>query len=102
MDAYSPGEDAKIISGHAMAIVGYGFLTYKNISKYYWLIQNSWGKNSCDKGLLKIEFGKAGVERVAFAEAYLPEKEEEKNITNITEINVDFFGFDKNKLYCII
>ena len=89
-DAYAPGKNAEIESGHAMVIVGYGFLEDKN--KYYWLIQNSWGPYSCDKGLVKIEFGKTGVEQVAFGEAFLPEKEKEKNIT---EINIDYLGFDK-------
>ena len=89
-DAYAPGKDAEIESGHAMVIVGYGFLEDKN--KFYWLIQNSWGLESCDNGLVKIEFGKTGVEQVAFSEAFLPEKEQEKNIT---EINIDYLGFDK-------
>jgi len=89
-DAYAPGKDAEIESGHAMVIVGYGFLEDKN--KFYWLIQNSWGLESCDNGLVKIEFGKTGVEQVAFSEAFLPEKEQEKNTT---EINIDYSGFDK-------
>ncbi len=50
--------------GHAVVIVGYG---YEN-SKYYWLIQNSWGETFCDKGFAKIEFGQIGIERVAFSE----------------------------------
>ena len=55
-DAYAPGEDVQQNNiAHAMVIVGYGFLENKN--KYYWLIQNSWGTDPCDKGFLKIEFG---------------------------------------------
>ena len=88
-DAYSPDPDAESLSGHAMVIVGYGFLKSKN--KYYWLIQNSWGEEACDKGFLKIEFGKVGVEKVAFAEPYYPEKEKEENKTLV---DVIFQGFD--------
>jgi hypothetical protein len=87
-DAYAPKKDAEILSGHAMVIVGYGFLENKN--KYYWLIQNSWGTDPCDKGFLKIEFGKSGVEQVTFSEAYFPEKEENK-----TQIDVYFSGIDE-------
>ena len=48
--------------GHAVVIVGYG---YEN-SKYYWLIQNSWGTNFCGDGFLKVEFGEIGIEKVVF------------------------------------
>ena len=40
--------------GHAVVIVGYGYLN----NQFYWLIQNSWGKNACDKGFVKIELVK--------------------------------------------
>ena len=88
-DAYAPGPDAeKEKDGHAMVIVGYGFLEDKN--KFYWLIQNSWGEDSCDNGFLKIEFGKAGVEQVSFSEAYFPEKEKNK-----TDVNISFKRIDR-------
>ena len=40
-------------------------------SKYYWLIQNSWGDEVCDNGFIKVEFGQIGVEGVAFSEPYI-------------------------------
>ena len=52
---------------HAVVIMGYGL---KN-NKYYWIVQNSWGKYYCDNGFLKIEFGEIGIENVAFAEPNL-------------------------------
>ena len=39
---------------HAVVIVGYG---YEN-SKYYWIIQNSWGDDFCDNDLQKLNLGK--------------------------------------------
>ena len=88
-DAYSPGPKAYMEKdGHALVIVGYGFLEKKN--KFYWLIQNSWGPNACDNGFLKIEFGKVGVEQVSFSEAYFPEKEQNK-----TDVNIFFKKFDR-------
>ena len=90
-DAYAPGEDVQQNNiAHAMVIVGYGFLEKKN--KFYWLIQNSWGKQSCLNGFLRIEFGKTAVEHVSFAEPYLPEKEKVDNVTNV---DIYFLGFDE-------
>ena len=65
--------------GHAVVIVGYG---YQN-SKYYWIIQNSWGENFCDNGFAKIEFGEITIENIAFSEPYIEseEKNEEKSIS---------------------
>lgn len=63
------------LGGHSMVIVGYGFL--KN--KYYWLVQNSWGKG-CDGGLVKIEFGQVGVESISFSEPYIEKEELSKEI----------------------
>ena len=60
---YSYDEKSLYIGGHAVTIVGYGYMN----SKYYWLIQNSWGENAYDKGFVKIEFGLVGVESVALA-----------------------------------
>ena len=55
-----------------MVIVGYGILN----GKYYWLIQNSYGEESCDKGLVKFGFGEANVERITFSEPYIKREEE--------------------------
>ena len=57
--------------GHAVVIVGYGYLN----GKFYWLIQNSWGEDSCDNGFVKIEFGQIEVENIAFSEPYIPTEE---------------------------
>ena len=57
--------------GHAVVIVGYGYLN----NQFYWLIQKSWGKNACDKGFVKIEFGQINVESVAFSEPYIPNEQ---------------------------
>ena len=56
-----------LVGGHAVVIVGYG---YEN-NKYYWIVQNSWGKNFCDNGFIKIEFGEIEIENVAFSEPYI-------------------------------
>ena len=69
---YTYDGKSKKEGGHAVVIVGYGYLN----GKFYWLIQNSWGENACDKGFVKIEFGQINVETVAFAEPYIPNKQE--------------------------
>ena len=74
-------EEKEDYSGHAMVIVGYGY----EQSKYYWLIQNSWGDQYCDNGLIKIEFGQIGIERVAFLDPDI-----EKSTTEITNIPLTF------------
>jgi len=61
-------------NGHAVVIVGYG---YEN-SKYYWIIQNSWGKSFCKDGFAKIEFGEISIERVSFSEPYIDYNTTEK------------------------
>ena len=58
-------------SGHAVTIVGYGFQD----NKYYWVMQNSWGEDDCDKGLFKVEFGQINAEKVSFSEPYIENKE---------------------------
>ena len=63
-EVYTYDEKSLYLGGHAVTIVGYGYMN----SKYYWLIQNSWGESACDKGFVKVEFGQIGVESVAFAE----------------------------------
>ena len=66
---------------HLITIVGYGVID----SKYYWLVQNSWGKY-CDNGFVKIEFGQIGIEsEISFAEPFI-----EKN----NNINVNLNNFD--------
>ena len=64
---YSYDGKSQNLGGHAVVIVGYGFLN----NKFYWLIQNSWGEAVCDHGFVKVEFGQIGVESVAFSEPYL-------------------------------
>ena len=89
-DAYSPSDSAENRKeAHAMVIVGYGFLENKN--KFYWLIQNSWGSDSCLDGFLRIEFGKANVEKVTFSDPYLSDKNGKKR----TNIDVSFLNFDE-------
>ena len=56
-----------MVGGHAIIVVGYGFLN----GKFYWQIQNSWGPNVCDNGFIKIEFGQVNIEVVAFSEPYI-------------------------------
>ena len=67
---YTYDEKSNYVGGHAVVIVGYGFLN----NKFYWQIQNSWGPNVCDKGFVKIEFGQIGIENVCFGDAYLSEE----------------------------
>ena len=43
---------SELVTSHAVVIVGYGH----EDSKYYWIIQNSFGEDFCDGGLAKIEF----------------------------------------------
>ena len=72
--------------GHALVIVGYGKLD----DKYYWLLQNSWGEESCDEGFVKIEMGQVGVEQVTFFEPYLPNQSAVKKSVNL---NFDVFNY---------
>ena len=57
---------------HAVVIVGYGYQD----SKYYWIIQNSWGEDFCDNGFAKIEFGQINIENIAFSEPYIETSED--------------------------
>ena len=83
---YTYDGTSKEEGGHAVAIVGYGLLD----GKYYWLIQNSWGEEACDKGFVKVEFGQVGVENVAFSEPYIPDEE-----VSPQEIPVHFDNIDE-------
>ena len=65
------------VGGHAIVIVGYG---YEN-SKYYWIIQNSWGEDFCNGGFAKVEFAQIGIEKVGFSEPYIPDNSTEKEIS---------------------
>ena len=77
---YKYDGESDYIGGHAVTIVGYG---YSN-SKYYWIIQNSWGEEFCDNGFAKVEFAEIGIENVAFSEPYI---EDEKNPPSGKEIS---------------
>ena len=76
---------SKYVGGHALTLVGYGLLN----NKYYWLLQNSWGNESCQGGLVKVEFGQVGIGSVAFSEPYI-----EEEFYKI--INVQFKSLHKN------
>jgi len=67
---------------HAIVITGYGY----EDSRFYWIIQNSWGTNFCGTGLAKVEFGELGIEKVSFSEPYIPEN----NKTNSKTIDAKF------------
>lgn len=87
-NVYSYDGVSKYEGGHALTLVGYGFLN----DKYYWLTQNSWGNKSCNDGFIKIEFGQVGIGSFAFSEPYIEEEEEETEV-----MNVKFAEFDN---YC--
>ena len=83
-EIYKYDGNSNYTGGHAVVIVGYG---YEN-SKYYWLIQNSWGTNFCGDGFLKVEFGEIGIEKVAFSEPYIPDNNStSKNISATFTLN---------------
>ena len=75
---------SKFLSGHAVVIVGYGYQD----SKYYWLIQNSWGERFCDGGLAKIEFTEIYMENVGFSDPYI-ESEIPQTKPKITSMSVE-------------
>ena len=83
---YSYDGVSKSVGGHAVVIVGYGVEN----NKYYWIAQNSWGKDFCDGGFFKVEFGQINIEVVSFAEAYVDENYEGKQIAiNVNEVTGD-------------
>ena len=79
---YKYDRNSIYLGTHTVVIVGYGY----EDSKFYWLIQNSWGTNFCGNGLAKVEFGEIGIEKVSFSEPYIPEKNE----TTAKTIDVKF------------
>ena len=85
-EVYTYDGTSQNLGGHALAIVGYGFLD----DKYYWLIQNSWGEEACDQGFVKIEFGQVSVEKVSFATPYLPGE-----VITPTELSITFDSMDE-------
>ena len=87
-DDYIYSYDGKSLfrGGHMVVIVGYGFLN----NKYYWIVQNSWGKTFCNNGFVKIEFGQIGIEDISFAYPYL--ENQSKNV----KVNVKFDSLNAN------
>ena len=80
---YSYDGESESVGGHAVVIVGYGVQN----NKYYWIAQNSWGEGFCDGGFFKVEFGQINIEVVSFAEAYVEDNSQGKQITiNINEV----------------
>ena len=69
-EVYTYDGTSEYLGGHAVVIVGYGYLD----SKYYWLIQNSWGEEACDHGFVKVEFGNIGVEQISFVDPYIADE----------------------------
>ena len=83
---YTYDGKSEIVGGHAITVVGYGFLN----GKFYWQIQNSWGPNVCDNGFIKIEFGQADIETVAFSDPYI-----EPEQSTPYEIGLKYDGIDQ-------
>ena len=81
---YTHDEKSSFTGRHGLVIIGYGYNELK--SKYYWILQNSWGDYFCDNGFVKVEFGQIGVERVCFSEPYLPDI---SNIKSNIFVNLD-------------
>ena len=87
---YNYDNKSEYMGEHDVVIVGYGYSEiYK---KYYWVIQNSWGENWHNNGLLNIEFGQIGIEHITFSEPYIPN--EEKNDV--------YFSFNKFDEQCYL
>ena len=85
---YIHDENYPIIGSHEVSIVGYGYSDVE--SKYYWIVQNSHGKDFCDNGIIKIEFGQINIENeITLFEAKTEnEPETKKNIfINFLSIN---------------
>ena len=67
-----------------MSITGYGLLD----NKFYFIVQNSWGKSWCDDGFIKMEINQ--FIEFGFSEAYI-----EKNIEPV-EIDVNYQALSDN------
>jgi C1A family cysteine protease len=85
-EVYTYDGTSEELGGHAVVIVGYGYLK----GKFYWLIQNSWGEDSCDHGFIKVEFGQITVENIVFSEPYIHNEE-----STTEEIPIFFESFDE-------
>ena len=85
---YTFNGSAQYDGEHAIVITGYGYSEEEN--KYYWIIQNSWGKDWYNNGFIRLEFGQVGAERIAFSEPYNPQED-----SNITNINVNSLYIDE-------
>ena len=83
-DIYEYDGESEFYGTHTVVIVGYGY--EEQSSKFYWIIQNSWGLEFCGNGFAKIGFGEISVERVSFSEPYIPEN----NATTSKKINAIF------------
>ena len=82
-DVYSYNGTANAGGNHAVSIVGYGLLN----GNYYWLVQNSWGKEWCDNGFIKMDIGE--MFDFSFSEPYIkPEKIQPAEI-EITFLNIN-------------
>ena len=77
---YKYDEISDYTGKHAVVIVGYGY----EKSKFYWLIQNSWGKDFCNNGFAKVEFSEIGIEKVGFSEPYIPKNDDTSNNDEIS------------------
>ena len=77
---YKYDGNSESAGGHAVVIVGYGY----EKSKYYWLIQNSWGTDFCNNGFAKVEFSEIGIENIGFSEPYIPENDDSSNNNEIS------------------
>ena len=72
---------------HMVVIVGYGYIN----NKYYWIVQNSWGKAFCDGGLVKIEFGQTGIEQeISFMIPYIKKSVPQPVQVDLTLKTLDF------------
>eukprot|EP00878_Enallax_costatus_P006198 GHUV01006498.1.p1 GENE.GHUV01006498.1~~GHUV01006498.1.p1 ORF type:complete len:408 (+),score=59.39 GHUV01006498.1:557-1780(+) len=61
---YTPAPAAKIVQGHAVALVGY------NNAQQYWIAKNSWGKDWADGGFFKVAYGACSILTPTTGEAY--------------------------------